>query len=311
MLPLKIEIIPKTAFATPLMSDTLWGQFCCSFAERQGSDKLENILVANKKKPFVAFSDGLPAGKIPVPLIEPSVLKEDIEYQKQKKIKKKRFISSESMIGVRSQLTFPRLIKAISKELEKEEKVHFERSRLRTAVNRCSGTSLRGALFEVDETWYSEDSSLDIYCLLNTEIISKSEFEEIVAYIGSNGFGKDSSVGMGRFVIDNIIEDPVELSRINGAEENIFMTLSHGFPSEASELYYGRTMTKFGKHGGDLAVKGRYLKNPVILLEPGSTFRPTEKREVYGRVLTEVSDNPGPHQQSAWMIPFYIKIEEE
>ncbi len=209
MLTLKLTIKPKTAFGTPLHSDTLWGHFCCSFAEMEGEEELEKIINHDASMPFLSFSDAFPAGKLPVPLIEPSGIPDDIEYKDQKKIKKKTLINSSVMIKKRNNLTFSDLIREIHKEIKSEEsqtnnknQTVYKKSRVRTAINRVSGSSLEGNLFEIDETWYSTD--LDIYCLLDTDIITKEKFEMIMEYIGDSGYGKDSSVGLGRFKIESM-----------------------------------------------------------------------------------------------------------
>ena len=313
---MRVRIQPLSAFGSPIMSDTLWGQVCLAVLEMFGSDRL-NALLANvvtggdvstaaPGAPFAVFSDGFAADALPKPWLEPH-READRPYDGIKAIKKRRFLSSDAFLRIRDGISGAELARAHSDaQAEPVNAGSVQQGRVRNSINRHTGRVFDGALFTSRETFF--EAGIDIYVLLEDGLMTVAELREILAYMGETGYGRDRSVGLGRFEISSVEENPAALDPLAGA--NAFMSLSHGVPDACCQLHHGATKTKFGRHGGEWAVRGNPFKTPVVLYEPGSTFRLAQHQDVYGRCLDNVSANPGRHLHAAWLLPVFLRLEE-
>ncbi|MHB1661178.1 MAG: type III-A CRISPR-associated RAMP protein Csm4 [bacterium] len=320
MKSLKIYIKPSSSFKTKLHSDTLFGQFCWTYGYINGFDKLREITESIEDNYFVAFSDGFINDLLPRPIIKPHSF-EDKELANAKDYKKTEFINTEFLVKNRENLDDSIIFTYCRESINKSElkeiatTVHV----LKNSVNRLTGTTSEGQLYNSEETYFEKNMLIAIYIKYNDVIICKDEILNIIKQMGTLGFGKDASTGKGKFIIDekgsSVIENPEELSRFDGA--NAFMTLSHGIQGVYNgkpdcEINYGKITTKFPKHGGFLS-NGDYFKNPFIVYKPGSTFLlndETEKKEIYGTVLNNLSRHGISHIQGTYLMPFFIKIKE-
>lgn len=326
MKKLRVRIRPTSAFGSPLLSDTLWGQVCLAALEISGQQGLEALLedkgddtsgganVADKvhsrnaSPPFAVFSDGFPADVLPKPRLAPFRVA-DLNYDEIKRAKKERLVATEVFLEERHRLTGPRLAGRLRDDRhgrQGEGAASKMQPRVRNSINRQTGRVLGGALFTSREIFY--DRGLDIYAAFDEQRMPRGQLLELLAYVGETGYGRDRSVGLGRFELGDVVDDPPVLEPV--AEANVFMTLSRGVPLQDCQLYHGATHTKFGRHGGEWALKGKPFKNPVVLYEPGSTFRFDEVRGVYGCGLENVSINPGRHVHAAWLLPSFLRLEE-
>ncbi len=326
MKKLRVRIMPTSAFGSPLMSDTLWGQTCLAALEITGREGLESLLgtsedtttvggnAADAEKstkaqaPFALFSDGFPADLLPKPRLAPFRVA-DLDYDEIKEAKKQRLVRTQVLLEERHRLTGPGLAARLRLDRRAREAAgggSRTQARMRNSISRQTGRVLGGALFTSREIFY--DRGLDLYAAFDEQRISKSRLLELLSYVGETGYGRDRSVGLGRFEIGEVVEDPPILEPLG--EANAFMTLSRGVPCSDCRLYHGATHTKFGRHGGEWALKGNPFKNPVVLYEPGSTFRIENAKESYGRALENVSANPGRHLHAAWLLPSFLRLEE-
>jgi CRISPR-associated protein Csm4 len=97
----KIKIKPKSFFSTPLLSDTIFGQFACVYKEIYGEKELEDFLELFNKSatPPLVFSDAFPTGYLPKPILKPltsenrETLKIGKEYKKKVYILKKELLA--------------------------------------------------------------------------------------------------------------------------------------------------------------------------------------------------------------------------
>lgn len=317
MKSLKIYIKPLSSFKTKFHSDTLFGQFCWIYGYIYGFDKLKKIIKNINENDFIAFSDGFINDLLPRPLIEPYSF-EDSELKNAKEYKKTEFVSAEFLIENRKNLNDKSIFKFC---LEKEEPSNAVNTvvvdTLKNSINRITGTSSEGQLYNSEETYFNDDVKIAIYTKYNESVISKDELLYILNKMGELGFGKDASTGKGRFKIDHgnaaITDDPDELKSFDGV--NAFMSLSHGIPGTYNgepdcKLNYGKIITKFPKHGSFLS-NDDYFKNPFIVYKPGSTFLINDSnriKEIYGKVLNNLSKHGENHVQGTFLLPFFIKI---
>lgn len=316
MKSLKIYIKPLSSFKTKFHSDTLFGQFCWAYGYLNGFDKLKEVIKNIDKNHFIAFSDGFINDLLPRPLIKPYSF-EDSELKNAKEYKKTEFVNAEFLIENRKNLDDRSIFQFCRKSKAKNKETSITDNILKNSVNRFAGTTLEGQLYNSEETYFNDATKITIYTKYNEDIISKDGVLSIISQIGELGFGKDASTGKGKFKIDGgnggYTDDPDELKSFDGA--NAFMSLSHGIPATYKDecdckLNYGKIITKFPKHGGFLS-NGDYFKNPFIAYKPGSTFLINDSngiKEIYGKVLNNLSRQGKNHIQGTFLLPFFIKI---
>ncbi len=83
-------LTPKTAFATPLAGDTLFGQSCWALRHCFGAAKLTELLAGyTENKPFMVIADAMPQGFLPRPTLPSELLgfENDTQLRKCKKRK--------------------------------------------------------------------------------------------------------------------------------------------------------------------------------------------------------------------------------
>ncbi len=307
MKSLKLTIEFKSPLGSLLLSDTIFGHFCWEYRDIFGEDKLKEILKDFEGNPFIVFSDGFVKDTLPMPFLKPKSLKEmkgyfkerfgeDFDYYSNvKRLKKARFVSVDFLENLKDDLELFVLYDYIHKP--GTETAHF----IRNSVNRVTNTVQEG-LYSTVETFYGEP--VDIYVKYDEGRIDKDAIEKVFESIGRFGFGRDKSTGKGRFEVIEVKNEPEVLVRKSA---KTFINLSSGIPDEDCEILYGKTFTKFGKHGRGPILKNPF-KNPVVLFKSGSVVSFRTEKEVYGRGLS-VSVYPG-HYQSAYMLPLFVDVEE-
>ncbi len=315
---LKITVRPESAFISRLQSDTLFGQFCWTVKETRGDNALKALLSGYGHNPFIIFSDGFPAGYLPVPFLPPSVDgPADADIVK-KRFKHRNFVKSGDLLKILPELSWRALINILKSDAAAgrsegmcDEPVVKSADVYKNSINRITSSTATvkgsGSLYHTEETYYETD--IDIYAVYNEAIIDGGGITEIFKLIGKTGFGRDKSTGKGRFSVTDTVEEPCEL--LSGRDEgDIFISLSNGVQADGAVLKYGKVFTKFGKHGGTLASQGKHIKNPVIMLKPGSVFSFTRRNDFYGAGLELAPNAPG-HFHSAWMIPLFGRLAED
>ncbi len=307
MKSLKLTIEFKSPLGSLLLSDTIFGHFCWEYRDIFGEDKLKEVLEDFESNPFLVFSDGFVKDTLPMPFLKPKSLKEMKEYFKErfgddfdyysnvKRLKKARFVKDYFLENLKGDLELFALYDYIHKPNTKT--VHF----IRNSVNRITNTVQEG-LYSTDEVFYGEQ--VDIYVKYDESRIDKGTIEKVFESIGRFGFGRDKSTGKGRFKVVDAEDEPKVLAR---KSSKTFISLSSGVPDKDCEILYGKIFTKFGKHGGSLAIANPF-KNPVILFRSGSVFEFKETKEIYGQAFN-VSVYPG-HYHSAYMLPLFVDVEE-
>lgn len=313
----QIDLKLTSPLGSPFHSDTLFGAFCWRYRERFGESALVEILENNAEPPIIfsnAFwvehvDDNL---ELPKPILEPFALGRDDpieDYAKLKKYKKKSTIPSEWILNNQGQpITDKILFEHFKKidEIDKSEMEYKTENVLHNSIDRLTGTVIDGGLFSQTKTFFKK-AGLRLFI---KTILPKSEFIEILRDMGIVGIGRDASTGMGHFEVglDSIEENPSLLKPVG--KVNAFISLSNGFidsQDQNCQLYYGKTITKFSKHGGELAYQGLPWKNPMQMYTAGSVFRFTAKKDFYGQYLEQVSSISN-HRTAAFLFPLFIQI---
>ncbi|MCS6879260.1 MAG: hypothetical protein RMK73_15005 [Geminicoccaceae bacterium] len=268
----RITLELKGPYATPFVSGTLFGQMCWAKLRREGTRALETWLAPIREKAEVLLlSDVLPRGLLPRPLLPPPPF-DPARAAQHKKLKKKPFVRREAFLAARHDLgpdSFSEKDLADAPEEKPTRRPHNVIDRLRGTVRDEAG------LFFVDEWWPklvdeqgrpTPDRLRDLYLATTLPI---EPIIELLRAVGAWGFGRDSSWGRGRFLVERY-EGEHELFAHSG---NRWLSLSHGCWTDELEEPRYRLATHFGKLAIEAGMAcGRPWKRPILLMKPGSTF---------------------------------------
>ena len=264
---------PLSAFATALKGDTLFGQLCWAIRNRFGEQRLCECLGGyNQNQPFIVVSDAFPKGYLPLPKL-PSFFYESEETLDRKALKKRNWLPltelAKPVAEWQSVAVDAKTINAgdASSLSEKHPQPH-------NTINRQTNTTGDNgfAPYAVEQEWYAPALEWTLYFLLDTTKISIEECKQCLDDIGRFGYGKDASIGMGKFEIIEFLEQALPAQPTS----NACLTLAPSAPQaqgfDAENSYY-QLFTRFGRHG-DIAVHqaGKPFKNPIMLAQTAAVF---------------------------------------
>ena len=89
----RFTLTPQSAMGTPLVGDTLFGQFCWAVRNRFGEARLIELLEGyTEQRPFIVVSDAFPQGFLPLPTL-PSIFWETKTETDRKSLKKAQWVN--------------------------------------------------------------------------------------------------------------------------------------------------------------------------------------------------------------------------
>jgi CRISPR-associated protein Csm4 len=282
-----VTLTPMSAFATPLKGDTLFGQFCWALRNRLGKEALNHCLEGyTNNQPFAVISDAFPEGYLPLPKL-PSCFYLLPEGEDLKAVKKRTWLPETELQKPLSEwLCHAVNAKAIVSSITYNPVGSSPSTRLNTAslsekhpqphntINRQTNTTGEGgfAPYNIEQEWFVPGLRWTLYLLLDTARLSLEDCQQCLADIGTFGFGKDASIGMGKFQINAFQEQSLPAQD----NANACLTLAPSAPQrlgfDSRQSYY-QLFTRFGRHG-DIAVhqEGKPFKNPVLLAQTAAVF---------------------------------------
>lgn len=279
----------QSPLGTPLHSGTLFGHLCWALRETQGEPALEHWLAGLRQSPFL-ISDGFPAGWLPRPLLEPAKRSQPPAdpgerrqfFDQLKKRRKARWMRREDFLRLREALSRPALEETQAEPGDFLKSAQAPHNR----IDRRSGHTLEeGGLFFLEEQWPPRAG-------LNWEVYVCAEMQagdlhELFEHVGCCGYGRDASWGRGRFSV-LAVEAEQQLFAFQG---NRLMTVSHGSLSANMLEPRYRMECHLGRLGNFLARSENPFKYPLLLLQPGATFRPADGGP-FGELLEDVHPHP-------------------
>jgi CRISPR-associated protein Csm4 len=138
--------------------------------------------------------------------------------------------------------------------------------------------------------FYFPGTELAVFVLLDEAATDIDRVAVGLMRMGQTGFGRDASIGLGRFQVLHHRE--LTLSRL--PEANALYTLAPCVPARDSfaEAFFV-PFVRYGKHGDRLATSRNPFKAPVVMAAPGAVFVPQDSRAAsrpyFGRAVTGVS----------------------
>lgn len=271
---------------TPLSSGTLFGHLCWAKLRLAGEAALTAWLAALREgRGRFLLSDSFPKGHLPRPLLPPfrhpdGVAAKHADEAKQRA--KLAWVRRDDWLTHRGALS-PERLHGMLTDWRRRDAVHAH-----NRIDRVTGTTPETAgLWFVEDDWsYCDTPERDLY--VDTDLPS-DEVEALLAEVGAQGYGRDTTYGRGRFRVLGAEPDP-QLADHPG---NRLVSLSHGCLGVGMADVRWERFTHFGKVAIELAQTGaRPFKRPVLLMKPGATFRP-EGAGPFGALLGEVhQDRP-------------------
>ena len=307
MQTLRFIIQPRAAFGTPLVGDTLFGQLCWALRHRFGNGWLaERLQGYGEGRPFMVLADAFPHGTLPLPTVPSGCFQDSAEDRKV--LKKKRWLPLTALAT-----EFPTwLVQARTDQEAADAVLRSAGIRLddpalqkvapqpHNTINRTTGTTGDGmfAPYTMPQIWFHPAMRFDLYAVIDETRITAEELTAALTDIGRSGYGRDASIGLGKFAIDGAAQ-PAALPPADKA--NAWLTLAPCAPQGqgfARERSFYRPLTRFGRHGDTAALSGNPFKRPVLLAGTGAVFAPVNggldnQRLFLGQGLTGVpTDHP-------------------
>jgi CRISPR-associated protein Csm4 len=313
----RLTLQPLTAFGTPLAGDTLFGQLCWTLRHQHGNDRLNELLQGyTAGQPFAVISDAHPHGFIPLPSLPSRIWKANGDDRKT--LKKKRWLPvaqlGQPLPDWQSLASSDAQVAEVL--LGKDAVAHTERAQPHNTLSRTTGTTGEGqfAPYTMPQIWFHPAMRFDLYIALDETRLGIEELGAALTYMGKAGFGRDASIGLGKFQMESA---PAAHAWPEPANANAWLTLGpcapqgQGFCTRRS---FYQTLTRFGRHGDAAAQTGNPFKRPVMLARGGSVFWPEQpniEQTFIGQGIAGVSDAMPEtvHQGYAPVLPIALPLE--
>lgn len=281
----RFTLTPQSAMGTPLVGDTLFGQLCWAVRNRFGEARLSELLEGyTTQRPFMVVSDAFPEGFLPLPTL-PSTFWETKTETDRKSLKKAQWVNISD--AEKSAVKFwQECALQANFQFKKETQDQFHNT-----IDRQTNTTGDGqfAPYSTELTWFGAQQKFDLYVVLNENRFSLEELQKVLEDVGNVGFGRDASIGLGKFRCEN--PQTVNVAQPNA---NCYLTLANCAPQGLGlnkEHCYYQITTRFGRHGDIQALSSNPFKKPIILAKPAAIFTPEkyEPRLFLGNGLGNVS----------------------
>lgn len=319
----EITIQPLGGVGTSLKGDTLMGHFCWQVAHDPGlvEGGLDRQLSHYADRPFIIFSSAFPKfvegsralhalkrPDLPLSFFQPTQNQDRRARMRiAQEIKKQRWLLLEQGKGI-IDLSVARLLndedllayaerqatsgtrRLMQKMEARQFSVPFDQPH--NTINRLTQTTGTGpfAPYTQEISHYYPETELAVFVLLDDSATNIERVKTAFERIGQYGYGKDASIGIGRFKLGEI----EELALPNGSLGQGCYTLAPCVPEKNQyEKVFFKPFIRFGKHGDALAKSGYPFKNPVIMADEGAVLFPREEstfeRPYVGMGVTGVS----------------------
>jgi CRISPR-associated protein Csm4 len=285
---LTLRIEPLAPFGTPLIGDTLFGQLCWSVLHRMGEGCLGELLEGyTEGQPFAVVSDALPSGHLLRPVLPLSFFNE-VPDADRKRLKRQIWLPLDALTAplpewLRLSRTEQELTSALASRTRSPGAETASGNRLTThhpqphnTINRLTGTTGRGdfAPYTLLQSWHARDLALDCRVVFDETRIDADQLFKLFEDMGATGFGRDASIGLGKFRAQAVQELWPSQPHANAC-----LTLApcapQGMGFDSARSFY-EVFTRFGRHGDAGVHLGNPFKTPVLLARSGALLAPNE-----------------------------------
>ncbi|MBE0471317.1 MAG: CRISPR-associated protein Csm7 [Methyloprofundus sp.] len=312
-------LTPKTAFATPLAGDTLFGQCCWAIRHCFGAEKLTSLLAGyTENEPFMVISDAMPHGFLPRPTVPGDLLGFENDTKLRKIQKAKKWLPESVLRKPLNEWAPAALTESeMLQTLNLSGHYCLTEAQDHNSLNRKTGTTGGDSgfsPFQRQTFWYHPEIKLSLIVELDDDRLDAAELLEALQWIGLHGYGKEASCGLGKFEIELT---PTLSAPATVKHPNAWLTLASCTPQNLSwhaQRCYYQVLTRFGRHG-DMAVhqNGGVFKNPVLMAATGAVLTPKTVNQAQGFIgqgITGVSKtiNATVHQGYAPVYPVEMAL---
>jgi CRISPR-associated protein Csm4 len=141
-------------------------------------------------------------------------------------------------------------------------------------INRQTNMTGEGnfAPYSIEQEWFIPGLRWTVYLLLDTDLLSMEDCKQCLTDIGDFGFGKDASIGLGKFEVIDLQAKSLPAQSNANACLTLAPCAPQGLGFDSQHSFY-QLFTRFGRHG-DVAVhqEGKPFKNPVLLAQTAGVF---------------------------------------
>ncbi|MEA3274995.1 MAG: CRISPR-associated protein Csm7 [Pseudomonadota bacterium] len=274
---LHITLRPLSAFGGAIKGDTLFGQLCWAVRNRQGEDALRRLLKGyTQGRPFAVCSDAFPAGYVPRPAL-PLHYFDQLAQEDRKAVKRRKWLPRSALSeSIRTWLgqchSESQVLESLGAGGSELTRTHAQPH---NSINRLSGTTGGSDFAPYTQTqhWFGVELRLECWILVDAERLVANDLRTLFEDIGRCGYGRDASIGLGKFAVEQAETDT--LPRQDGA--NACFTLApcapQGLGFDPARSHY-EVFTRFGRHGDTAVQSGRPFKAPVLLAQTGALLVP-------------------------------------
>ena len=273
---------PRTAFGGPIRGDTLFGQLCWAIRNCFGEKRLMELLVDYAEHPFAVCSDAFPRGFIPRPAL-PLHRFERVADEDRKRVKKRQWLPLEAVARpVREWLAFCVTEAEAARSAGADgDALAVPHEQPHNSIHRRLGTT-HGAEFapySQPRYGYANGLQLDLWLLFDPGRIDARELTEALRFIGATGYGRDASIGLGKFDIEDIGSEFLPHAEAANSCYTLAPSAPQGLGLDAKRSFY-HPFTRFGRHGDRAVLGGKPFKNPVLLADTGALLTPQRLPDV-------------------------------
>ena len=319
---LRYKIKMLSSLRTYPQSDTIFGHICWGVRYLKGEEYLKDFLEQYEDDDVpLLISDAFPEGCLPRPLLPPLKYEEidnmaresgEIKFEfmnRLKGIKKEKWIPVSLWKEIKSEASEKQITMKLLKKGEKEKDKEKYEITAHNTISRNTNTTLEeGGLYFTTDVWFNK--GMDIYVKFRDDEVKRLWEYIWKEYIEKTGFGKDKFTGKGEIKID--IDSSFDANVFDVEDYNCLMSLSgvafQRWPENLNASY--KLRTKYGKLGGDFAIRGNPFKKPVIMMEPGAIFYGIKDISLKGQLLKNIhTDSRIRHYGLPLTIPLRIRNE--
>ncbi len=281
----EVRIKPLSGFGTPPKGDTLFGTICWQIQHGAYEGlSLEEILSDYEHNPFIVISSFLLAKdntyifkrpSLPIYMLFPQQGTRCEMIMKRKEIKNKRWLVLKKGERIHS-LCDSSLYKS-DFELNEDSSLSQYFEQPRNTINRIWSTTGDAPFspYTVEQIVYNPNIYLICFIGIRDDI-DIGKIISMLERIGDFGFGKDATVGLGRFKV--VQWESIDLRSLGSENPNALYTLAPFVPEENFQEIYFNPFIRFGKHGDILAKASNPFKNPVIMADEGAVCMISDER---------------------------------
>lgn len=241
----------------------MFGHLCWAARERFGVGKLSALLEGYVDgRPWAVVSDAFPAGHLPKPALPDVLIGLEGDPSQRKARRASAWIPAEGWAGPLSDWLAQAAVAPAA------EPAIFTQS----TINRLTGTTGKGqfAPRRVERLVHQRGMHYDLYCAFDETRTGEDGLLQLLEDIGTAGFGRDATAGLGKFELCGTSEVPW-----TATPARHFMTLAPCAPDpevlEPRACFY-KPLTRFGRHGNLAAVQGNPYKRPVLFCRTGAAL---------------------------------------